>query len=315
MIIRYGVLILLSTLLMSGCQILPQEALPHSEPLSNQFSCGLVSAQLKEVENGAVLVLADRTIAMGQVESASGVHYQSLDAQSEFWHQGAVARLVVDGTVWPECFVTGTVPSFLEARGNEPFWHLRFQENRAVLNRLGFNQVEEGLIVERLTNESAAYAILHFGSDQEQLTLEHTYCQDSMTGMPYPGSVQLTRDGQTLHGCAGKPYDLLQGPQWRVTTLLGKKVPENIDLSMYFSEDRRLSGKAACNRFAGSVRLSGEGLELGRLVSTRMGCVRDLMEWEQSFLNALAEVSRFSLTEDQQLVLFIGDTPALLADF
>lgn len=315
MIIHYRVLILLSALVLSACQSVPKEALLDPEPMSSQYRCGLMTAQLKVEGKGAELELGDRTIAMTAVVAESGVRYQSQETESEFWQQGPLARLVVNGVSWPECTIAGSVPFFLDARGNEPFWHLKLEEDRAVLSRLGFNQEQEGLIVERNFEGRTEDALLHFGSDQEQLTVEASLCQDSMTGMPYPYRVRLSHEGQILQGCGGKPYDLLQGPQWRVTSLQEQEIPENIELSMFFSEDRRLSGRSACNRYFGAVRLSGEGLDIGNLATTRMGCAREVMEWEQSFLAVLAQVSRFSLTEDQQLVLYIGDTPALLADF
>lgn len=313
MIIRRGVLILLATAVLSACQTLPEEPTMHAEPLSNRYSCGLLSVQFQVEEDRAMLELGDLSIIMTSVVSASGTRFQSQDGRSEFWQRGSVARLVVDDLSWPECTIAGSVPPMLEARGNEPFWMLKLTDDRAVLNRLGFDQEEEGRALERTSDGSSGEAVLNIGSAQEQLRVDYRLCQDSMTGMPYPYTIQLSRQGQWLNGCGGKPYDLLQGPQWQVTSLHGRDVPDDIELSLHFSEDRRVSGKAACNRFAGSVRLSGEGLDLGNLISTRMACIGELMEWEHSFLSVLAQVSRFSLTEDGRLVLFVGDTPVMIS--
>jgi heat shock protein HslJ len=155
---------------------------------------------------------------------------------------------------------------------------------------------------------------LSFNEGDARLSVEHQLCQDTMTGMPYPYRAALmARDGQPLNGCGGSPYDLLQGPEWRLVSVQSRAVPDEADWSLLFSEQRRVSGKAACNRFSAPVRLSGEGFALGPLVQTKMACPAALMDWERAILSALAEADRFSVTEDGQLRLYRGGTPSLTA--
>jgi heat shock protein HslJ len=122
-----------------------------------------------------------------------------------------------------------------------------------------------------------------------------------MSGMPYPFSVTLTRNGTDLPGCAGDPARLLDG-EWTAITLAGTALPKGADVTLSFDAGR-ISGLAACNRYSGSYTLTGEGLTFGPMAGTRMACPPPLMETESAVFAAFARVTQFDIAADGALLL------------
>ncbi len=88
----------------------------------------------------------------------------------------------------------------------------------------------------------------------------------------------------------------LQG-EWILTRFSrDEELPPDIEITLQF-ENERIAGKAACNRYNGSVNegaAPGEISAAGPMASTRMMCPPPLMEAEQRYLSALQNVQRFS---------------------
>lgn len=75
-------------------------------------------------------------------------------------------------------------------------------------------------------------------------------------------------------------------------------------LSFSLIDAQRATGLAGCNRWTASYQLKGKQLSLQNIASTRKMCVPALMEQEQRYLAALAEIQRWEFGEHDQLLLW-----------
>lgn len=131
-------------------------------------------------------------------------------------------------------------------------------------------------------------------------------CKDSMTGMPYPQSVELTMNKKTLKGCGGNPADLLTGDEWKIESINGEAVIDNSRASLQFDSNGRVAGNSSCNRYTGGYTLTGENLRFGQLAGTMMACTPELMAQEQLFFKVMSAVQGFDIRDDGALVLQAG---------
>ena len=185
----------------------------------------------------------------------------------------------------------------LTARGNEPFWsveatseglRLSEPEGKGTVQSLPFVQGKDG--------ESLILSTTDF-----TLRIDPILCRDDMSGMPFPFTATLTRAGADQSGCAGDSATLLTA-DWTVTTLNGSALPEGVGVTLSFM-DGRVSGSSGCNRFMGGYAVTGEGLRLDGIATTRMACPAPKMEAEQAVLAALASVTRFDIDDEGALLL------------
>lgn len=185
----------------------------------------------------------------------------------------------------------------LTARGNEPFWsveatpeglRLSEPEGKGTVQALPFVQGNDG--------ESLILTTTDF-----TLRIDPILCRDDMSGTPFPFTATLTRAGVDQSGCAGDSTTLLTA-DWTVTTLNGGALPEGLGVTLSFM-DGRISGSSGCNRFMGSYAVTGEGLRLDGIATTRMACPAPRMETEQAVLAALASVTRFDIDDEGALLL------------
>jgi heat shock protein HslJ len=76
----------------------------------------------------------------------------------------------------------------------------------------------------------------------------------------------------------------------------GETVPEDVQITAQFA-DGAISGRAACNRYTGSVTagdMPGDLSLSSPMAMTRMMCQPPLMEWEQRYTRALEGLARYS---------------------
>ncbi|MES2666421.1 MAG: META domain-containing protein [Pseudomonadota bacterium] len=196
---------------------------------------------------------------------------------------------------------TSTQPLPLTARGNEPGWVLSLTDVGARASLEGGGVQDWGLPVATADGADTLYA-LEAGTI---LRLSPGVCRDSMTGMPYPLAVSITQDKDALTGCGGDPAALLAG-DWRLTRLAGQDVPAGVQATLTVS-DGMASGRSGCNRYGGTVTLTGEGLTFGPQAGTRMMCAALAMTVEAAYLDALPRVTRFDIADDGGLLLLAGD--------
>jgi heat shock protein HslJ len=103
------------------------------------------------------------------------------------------------------------------------------------------------------------------------------------TGTPSPGSVT--------------------GTVWRLTELDGNRVVPSVEATLELSKEGKASGQGSCNRFSGTVAISGDRIEFGPLASTKMACVdAAATAQETKYLDALQKAERFELDGSTLLI-------------
>jgi heat shock protein HslJ/uncharacterized lipoprotein YbaY len=254
------------------------------------------------------LVIGDRRFDLREVVAASGARYEAIDdPRTTMWNKGNRATLVVSGEAWPECEVHraggGTPAATLQARGNEPFWSvdigpmLRFRSGTiTVEGPAPAAQFEDG--VRRYVGTVQGRPI--------SVALREQRCADTMSGMPHPFNAEVQFDGRTYRGCGGNPADLLVGAEWVVEDITGGIV-ERSRATLNFNADGNLNGRASCNTYTTTYKLSGEGLAIGKTAATMMACAPSLMQQEGRFLDILQQARRFEITDIGALVLITAD--------
>jgi heat shock protein HslJ len=202
-------------------------------------------------------------------------------------------------------------PDF-RARGNEPSWSIyktdegitfRLMDGKTVtISPLPVVQKTDGVEIYQSKTENQPFT----------LTITSKICVDSMSGMPYPASVVVEVAAEKFTGCGGEPETLLQG-EWAVKQIDGNPVADASQVTLNFDANRQLSGNASCNRYFGPFVLTGEGLTISNLGSSRMMCAQPLMDQEALFLRILGEVSRFEIGPDGSLILHAKDGRSVAA--
>lgn len=106
----------------------------------------------------------------------------------------------------------------------------------------------------------------------------------------------------------------LTGQVWVLTKLNGKPPVAGTGISAQFSADGKVMGSAGCNRYNGTFIISGENITFSSpMASTMMMCEQAIMDQENAYLQALAEVKTFSLAGN--LLTFRGEDGATLVVF
>jgi len=196
------------------------------------------------------------------------------------------------------------------AHGNEPFWALEIGAQSML-----FHTAEGDSILVPLPAPGRVEGGRRYTAEAPPLTatiLERP-CADGMSGMPYPHTVTVTAGGVEYAGCGGDPAALLTGVAWRVESIGGASVIDTIEVTLHFTADGRVAGKASCNSYTAGYRLSGEGLAISEAVMTRMACAPPRMAQEQRFIEVLRAVERFEVDPTGALVLHAADGRSVLA--
>jgi heat shock protein HslJ len=102
-----------------------------------------------------------------------------------------------------------------------------------------------------------------------------------------------------LSGCAGNrggdpPPESLEGTSWRLEDLAGGGVADGVEATLEFAPEGKVAGRASCNRFFGTVKVSGEKIAFTGLGATKMACPEPAMSQEKKYLVALENARRFT---------------------
>jgi heat shock protein HslJ len=89
------------------------------------------------------------------------------------------------------------------------------------------------------------------------------------------------------------------GGEWHLVGLEGQRAPA--PLSINFTTDGKVSGKAPCNRYFGSYSGELPALTLSALGSTRMAC--DALDVESVYFEALGAVQSAEFAEDRLFLI------------
>lgn len=127
-------------------------------------------------------------------------------------------------------------------------------------------------------------------------------------GAPAEVTVMVTRAGS---GVAAGASPSLVGTRWRLEDLAGAGVVANVEATLEFPEAGRVAGRGSCNRFFGTVTITGTAIRFGMLGATQMACPDPVGAQEIRYVAALAAAERFTLDGDR-LQLFAGGSAAPL---
>jgi heat shock protein HslJ len=119
-----------------------------------------------------------------------------------------------------------------------------------------------------------------------------------------------TRVDLRLVRAGGVPDDAtsvgLSGTTWLLEDLGGAGVLDRVEATLEFPETGKVAGKGSCNRFFGSVEISGASISFGPLGSTRMACVEAVMNQEAKYFEALQGAERFRVDGTTLLIYAKG---------
>lgn len=99
----------------------------------------------------------------------------------------------------------------------------------------------------------------------------------------------------------------LVGTEWKLEDLAGAGVIENSQATLAFPETGRVAGNGSCNRFMGSVTITGDSLKIGALAGTRMACASAVSTQEEKYLKALQGATRYEW-KDPYLLVYVEGT-------
>ena len=113
-----------------------------------------------------------------------------------------------------------------------------------------------------------------------------------------------------LAGCSTANTQALIGHEWRCTRIGSRTLTEDRTPTLLMTDEGEASGFAGVNRWFGTYSVDGSTLKFGMMGMTRMAGPPDRMQLEQTYADALAAVTRWSvssgrlqLSEDNALVL------------
>ena len=95
----------------------------------------------------------------------------------------------------------------------------------------------------------------------------------------------------------------LAGTAWIAEDIDGGGVADRVRSTLAFEGDGRVFGSGACNRYFGTVKLSGDRVQLTPLGTTRMACLPAVMDQETRFLAALSATASFRSEGGKLLLL------------
>lgn len=89
------------------------------------------------------------------------------------------------------------------------------------------------------------------------------------------------------------------GGEWHLVGFEGQRAPA--PLSITFTADGKVSGKAPCNRYFGSYQGTLPGISLSPLGATRMAC--DQLEIETAYFQALQAMTNAEVTDEHLFLI------------
>ena len=285
---------------LAGCNTPVAEPEVAAAAFTAELKCGQLPISVDGRGEQLTLHAADQQLTLQQAISASGARYVGEDeTQTSLWFKGEQAALVWQGMEYPQCAPAGAVVEPFRASGNEPFWSLTLEQGSLTLHRLNEGELPaQDYIAADTQGEYVSQ-----GDPRIRLRLTDELCRDDMSGMPHPQRASVEVDGTTLTGCGGDPARLLQGAEWVVEDINAGGIIDRSRVTLNFWQDGRITGRASCNNLMGQYQLSGEGLSIGQVATTRMACAPALLEQEQRVLGNLAQVQRFDVDETGALLL------------
>jgi len=96
--------------------------------------------------------------------------------------------------------------------------------------------------------------------------------------------------------------ETLIGTEWTLTELGGHGVLDYAEATLRFPEFDNVAGNGSCNRFTGTVEMSGETFNVSPLATTRRVCPAPIMAQEIKYLQALEDADRIVMDGTDLLI-------------
>jgi heat shock protein HslJ len=169
------------------------------------------------------------------------------------------------------------------AIGTEPFWDLEIGPNLTFTDR--GNNVSVVQQTPRPINGTAGEI---YRTQRLEVNIVHSRCSDGMSERNYPDTVQVYVDGRQYRGCGapiaffsqvgesgqpnypGTPVQNLSGTNWRVVAINGTRTPAS-NFYLNFMPDR-IGAKFGCNSLGAGYTQTGNVVDAGAVMATRMAC-------------------------------------------
>ena len=154
------------------------------------------------------------------------------------------------------------------ATGTEPFWSLTIDERNIIFTEMG-----GAPITQPTPRVIVGFAGEIYQTPRIGVNIVHKQCSDGMSDRIYADSVQVDVDGRRFNGCGGGavvPTGLV-GTNWRVAAVNGRPTPAAGEFYMQF-EQSRVGAKFGCNGMGAEYTHTGDVLDLGPVMATRMAC-------------------------------------------
>ena len=100
-------------------------------------------------------------------------------------------------------------------------------------------------------------------------------------------------------GSGGEAPDL-DGTEWGLVEMNGEAIPEDVEITIAFSEGQ-ISGQSACNRYFAGYTQEGATLTFDQAGSSNMYC-EGLMDFETEYLQTLSEIKSFEQSSDKLMM-------------
>ena len=284
-------------------------------PFGDAFHCGDYTVVFGELGESHWLAINGLLVEMTPEPAASGARFEAADGgELMFWSKGREAQVRLDGEQLPDCRAVAPPERPFSARGQEPGWDIRIDDEALVLRGFyGEQQVEFRAPEVELTGEGVHY---HAATEGDEITVrvEPRICRDSMSGMPHPYTARYWYAGDSFPGCAGQPRSLLTG-DWQIERIGDQVVDADPAATLSFlDEEDTIAGQAACNRYSAGFELTGEGLRFGPVAATKMACPEDgQADREARLFEALRRIDRFDIDADGRLLLIAADQTRIVA--
>jgi heat shock protein HslJ len=115
------------------------------------------------------------------------------------------------------------------------------------------------------------------------------------------------------------PEGMLAGTAWQLQLLGTQGAIETQQPTLEFNKGNKVGGSGSCNRFTGTVTISGKAIAFSPLAATKMACADALNRQETTYFAALQQAEWFLISGttltiytrsmDQPLVFFRTQPP------
>ena len=185
------------------------------------------------------------------------------------------------------------------AIGTEPFWDLEIGRDMVFTDRGNDNF----RVVQPTPRPITGVAGEIYQTQRLNVNIVHGRCSDGMSDRTYPDSVQVRVDGREFRGCGapiaffsevgetgqpnypGSGAMTLTGTNWRVVSINGRQTPPR-NFYMNFIPDR-IGAKFGCNSLGAGYSVTGNVLNAGAIMATRMACPDMSFETQGAAIMAL----------------------------